>query len=271
MVVAVAFSSVRIAAAAAQVEIVSETATAMTVRFHDNNSQILTVSLTRASSADAWLGPVSTTQAPGVVFGRTNPVYASTSSQRALGVSAQGAVRPFSSAIASSPLSDVTVFRITPTALAVGLWQQNRIVEIWYVGEFVHAFLGMLQQLSACQRMEQLCCRDKECDDDNNPETPKVMVHNGLMEACRRLWDKCPGKTDEACACILKNCSFCLVPNNATACTNCGLGALSDAACLLHFDLCDPGPPDPRPAPDDVDELLEEVANRLDVRIDAGD
>jgi len=70
---------------------------------------------------------------------------------------------------------------------------------------------------------------------------------------------------------ILKNCSFCLVPNNATACTNCGLGALSDAACLLHFDLCDPGPPDPRPAPDDVDELLDDVANRLDVRIDAGD
>ncbi len=264
---------------AASVSTVAETELLLTLRFTDSRGAQLTMDFSRANAADVWKGPAAPGAIPGIIFGRTEPVYASPSRQRALGITPDQAITTLSAAIASRPMSDITVFRLDAGDMAVALWQGNLVTEIWYVGTLVEEimFSPGFQGWQFCQRALQLCCSTVPNPYPGLGE-PTTIPHPRIS-SCRIVARNCgEAAKQSACNCLDTACNFCFnEPEYCCggqqppdpACLTPWLPEESEAACDAGVEACveAPDPPDP-PEPDPHGALLDEIANRLQVRVD---
>lgn len=241
----------------ARAEIQSQTGTTLSMKFFDASEAQYTLDFTRPTTNDVW--KATTSEPVGIVFGNDDPQYAGPSARRSFGITREQSIQTFSTAIASRPFDNVTIFR-TFGGMAIGLWQQGLITEIWYVGTFVQEALQVAQDPdpdgSMCEAVRLMCCATT--NDVPNPN----------MEACAAAL-ACPAEVAATCGCLDAICDMCHPAPQppAPACTA-EQQALSDSACILGAPACQPPPP---PIPDwvqDVIDLLQEIIDRLQEIID---
>ena len=114
---------------AADIEVLSETGTSLSMRFTAATGAQQTINFTRSSTEDVWKGPSQVGgPTPGITFGNTSPQFALPSTLRALGITPEQAVRTFDSSIANRTFDDLTIYQLCEQGeMAVALWQQGRI------------------------------------------------------------------------------------------------------------------------------------------------
>lgn len=258
---------------------VAETELQLTLRLTDARGAQRTLEFNRANAAAAWQGPDVPGAVPGIIFGRADPIYASAARQRSLGISADQTIATFSTAITSRPMSDVTVFRLGGGDMAIALWQGNLVTEIWYVWTLVEEvmFSPGFQGWQLCQRALALCCAAVPNPHPGLGE-PTTIPHP-RVDACRIVARNCgEAAKHSACDCLNTACNFCFdepeyccggqqPPDQA--CLTPWLPEESEQACVVGVEVCvePPAPPVP-PQPDPVGALMDEIANRLQVRVD---
>ncbi len=269
--------------APASITTIAESATAMTLRFTDARAAHMTIEFKRTTSTAAWTPPADANGSEGIVFGRTNPVYASIARQRAQGITAEQAITTLTSAISTRPLTDITIFRLGATEMAIGLWQGKSITEIWFVGALVGEMLTVVAPggWSFCDRALRLCCRSVP-----NP-TPAfgepANIPQPRIGSCKFVARICGEAAKEAaCDCLHTACEFCFTepeyccgddpptdPPTGPPCPLPWLPADSEDACVTGVEICVTPPESPAPAPPGpLTLLLDEIANRLQACID---
>ncbi len=246
------------------IRIVNRSATELSLSFTDAELLEYTLTFTRDAEEDHWQ---PRTPAPrGFEFGNPDPVYASRARQRSLGISAQQALQTLDGAIAARPMDDVTIMR-THEGVAINLWQDGAITEIWYVGSWlqeVHDHAARLE-VAASEANRMLCCRK-----ESRPGGRDVPAPN--LDACAAALDGLPEHFNAACRCLAAACAMCSHgdPAGDPACTN-EQQQRSELACLTGGPACEvPPPPPPAAAPwvDDLFLTLWEIRDRLEAIID---
>lgn len=241
----------------ARAEIQSQTGTTLNMKFFDSTNAQYTLNFARPTTNDVW--KATTSESLGIVFGNENPRYAGAATRKSLGITLDQAVQTFNTSIVNRPFDDLTIYK-TYGGMAIGLWQQGSITEIWYVGEFVQALVQEAQDpdpdQSMCQAALAICC--SRADPANNA-TP-----GDMKEACQAAL-LCPNQKLAACACLDTLCGLCHPqPDPPTPPCSGAVLALSEAACLLGAPPCQlPPPPDVPAWVQDIIDLLEEILNRL--------
>ena len=265
--------------APASIAIVTETETTLTLRFTDARASQSTIEFKRTTSTATWTPPAGANGSEGIVFGRANPVYASIARQRAQGITAEQAITTLTSAISTRPLTDITIFRLGATEMAIGLWQGKSITEIWFVGTVIEELLlgpGTAGR-SFCDRGLTLCCQSLTVPSPGygNPSS----IPNPRISACKMVALVCGDAAKaSACDCLLDACNFCFdhpnyccgnQPPSDPPCPLPWLPEASYAACEAGMEVCVTPPESPAPPPPGpLSLLLDEIANRLQACID---
>lgn len=258
-----ALSTISRAMGAAHIEIQSQTGTALTMKFFDSNDALYTLSFTRPTSNDVW--SPTTSESRGIVFGNGNPQYAGPARRRALGITPAQALQTFSTAIVNRPLDDLTIYK-THSGMAIGLWQEGWITEVWYVGTLVQDWLQAADEGehdAACDAALATCCDTQ--DHDGDPDTPPHP--EGNPDSCESVAGNCPDHKEQACDCLDAMCHLCVHPQPdppaVDLCTP-AERAMSNEACDTYLDAeCGPSPPPPPPPQwlQDIRDLLEHLLN----------
>ena len=254
---------------AADIEVLSETGTSLSMRFTAATGAQQTINFTRSSTEDVWKGPSQVGgPTPGITFGNTSPQFALPSTLRALGITPEQAVRTFDSSIANRTFDDLTIYQLCEQGeMAVALWQQGRITEIWYVGLLVQEVLALIDE-QVCDRLISLCCRTIPINGGFECPTTAPNPRVSSCVAAANPQNPCPN-WQQACNCLHDACTFCGLFSDCCDLVE-GLQDVSAAACeawqTSTMTNCNPPP-----APDENDavNLLVEVRERLQARIDA--
>ncbi len=202
------------------------------------------------------------TGVPGIVFGNEQLVFARPVQLRALNISTAEAIQPMSSAIAERPMDDVTVARLIGGEMAVALWQDGVVTELWIAAGFYEELLHPdFAGWNFCERGQQLCC---ETIDNPNPFGP-TKVPRPRVSSCGLVAVACPDRKDAVCDCLAYACDFCF--NHWDYCDDEAYPWLpedSEAACDAGLQYCVEHPDDD----DGFSILIDEIANRLQAVID---
>lgn len=253
---------------AADIEIVSESGTSLSVKFTDAQNNNVTLSFGRPTTNDVWIAQSQTltTGAPEIVFGNDDPTFAGPAALRAMGIHPGEAIRTFASAITQSEFDDITIYRLYGGESAIALWRETSISEIWYVGEMVKDFVIEPFAPSTCEQSLDFCCRHKQT---NPPEGDPVTYPWPHINNCVAVIQSCgAGYSALACDCLFDACDFCAPEHPQPVCSEVpGLEDRSADACATHTSRCNPGPPDPDPAVK-VINLLAVVLDRVQAIID---
>lgn len=257
-----------VAQSAADIEIISETGTSLSVKFTDAEDNNTTISFGRPTTNDVWLAQSSllTTGDEEIVFGNDEPEFATSVQLRALSISASAAIQTFGSGIANSEFDDITIYRLAAGDSAIALWQEGSITEIHFAGDFVKDVLAITGP-TFCGRTLELCCR--RIDIDPEPETGPIDYPWPNNLACRAVIQHCPETIgDAACECLRDACEYCFDYPTICSATP-GLQGKSEDACVegtnLNCDGEDPGPDDPE---NPIVLLIKEMSVRLQALID---
>lgn len=243
------------------IQIVNQSATELSLKFTDAELQEYTLAFTRDAEEDLWQPQ---TQAPrGFEFGNPNPVYAGRALRRSLDITAQQALQTFDVGIAARPMDDVTIMR-TYEGVAISLWQQGAITEIWYVGSWLQEAYdyAVLEETPMCDANEMLCCRKI-----SDPELGQVPTPN--LDACAAALNCLQEHIDKACQCLAEACAMC--PHGGESNCSDEKQQQSEQACIMGGPACEVPPPPPPAAPPWIDDLFEtlwEILDRLEEIID---
>lgn len=138
-------------------------------------------------------------------------------------------------------MDDVTIFRLHSDDLVVGLWQDDVITEMWYIGEYVKAMLETTHftefQWNFCERSASLCCRSIPNPYPGLNEPTHIPQPN--VTACTAVIQNCPDQSNQACGCLNTACEFCF--NHADYCHDEAFPWLPDAheaACVAGTQHC---------------------------------
>ncbi len=266
--------------APASITVAAETPHELLLFLTDKQGGHMSVHFMRPAPDAAWRRP-STDLLPqlGVRFGRTDLAFATPTRLRRQGISADEAVRGIDSQIASRPMTDVSIVGVPGGELAIALWRDDRISEIWVSGTLVNDVLldPTLSGLSYAERSVELCCRQAP---NPTPELgePTQLPHPALVN-CEAVFQS----GDDAdwalvCSCLNAACEFCFV--HPTYC--CGDPAMppsdcptpwlrveSENACALHTRGCGQAPGHAIDSDRAISyQLLGEIGDRLQIRID---
>jgi hypothetical protein len=252
---AVLLIGVRSASATAKLEVVSETGTALSMKFTDASGSFVTLNFSRASGAGVWKSGVPAT--PGVVFGNANLEFASPSFLRSHDIPVQCSLMTFDSDFTALPVEDVTIFQLLDGDMAVGLWNYGKITHIGWVGEMIENFYLTVMDddvpppTTACNWLVSACCGTL-----NNPQTADPNDHLPPdISACETAAGGC-SKTQkiQVCGCLASQC------DDGNPQTNPG-GPDNIEACKAQVRACQPTPPT---EPDPIEELLEHILELLE-------
>lgn len=255
----------------AKIEILTESDTELAMRFTDANGWGHTVNFYRVDAESIWWADTSSYPTTGIVFGNEEPTYASTAQLRALGISANEAVRTFDTSIVDRPLDDITLYRTRGENLAIGIWQEDSITELHYVGLLVGDLLQFQHPDggNTCDSAVALCCREFDIPfntpvgSPNQYPFPSIDNCDGAISNCSK-----DHKT-QACGCLVNACEFCtdhpaicagledegveIFENGEQACA-------TGTACYED--------PDPELQPHPVPEMIGEILNRVQIILD---
>ncbi len=274
-------ASVRAASldAAARIEVVSQTVTALSMRFVDALDRATTLDFTRATPTECWRTTSTALIGPMPWFGNPAPVYASPARCRSLGITAEQALTTFDVAICGRPLDDVTIFK-TFDGMAIGLWRGRSIAEIWYVGSLVQDAVERAQSdqhmRASCENMRAVCCATIPNPADP-PTGPSHPIPTPDIDACAGVANNpnCADGHEAVCSCAAYACEFCAHPAPmppVPPCSENDLQKKSINACILYATKCGPPTPEPVPPPltpmDEVLRLLQEILERLQLVLD---
>jgi len=271
--------------AAANIVVAGETETSLTMLFTSAAGAQATIQFSRDNSAGFWKAPAQQQQGvvPGVTFGNTGLTFASPSRLREFGISPDQALHTFTSGIASRTHDDITIIQLFEAGeMAIALWREGEITEIWYVGEFVEevliAFPPHVPQINTvCNRLKDLCCKTEPPPTAEPPLPCPQQIPKPFVSGCVAAAKHCRAQiADAACDCLFDACNFCEV---SPACCEAipGLEEQLGAACVawIEHEWCNPPPPPPPPPPgqdpgvEDATALLGEVVNRLQAIVDS--
>ncbi len=254
--------------AGAQIE--SQTDTTLTVRFVDANGAQHTLPLIRDSPTGLWRA--ATSGSLGIVFGNPNPRYAGPALRRSHGITVGEALQTFDAGLVSRPFDDLTLIR-TYGGMAILLWQEGAVTEVWYVGSLVHAMTQAAQEQplpQACLAAIAVCCDGT--DHDADPNTPPIP--EGNPDACVAAIETCPRLKQQACACLTTMCAYCPHPQpdppEPDPCSS-DQRDMSFGACMAQLSSClAPSPPSHSPPPweEIIRDLLQEILDRLQELLD---
>ncbi len=246
---------------AAHIDIVSQTSTALSMRFVDALDRAITLDFTRATPTECWRTTSTALIGPLPMFGNPAPVYASPARCRSLGITAEQALTTFD-------------------GMAIGLWRGRSIAEIWYVGSLVEAAVERAKSeqamRSACENMKAECCATIPNPADP-PAGPSHPIPTPRIDACTGAagYMNCPDQRDAVCNCLSYACEFCAHPAPIPPTPPCGengLHEISTNACIAYVAKCGPPTPEPVPPPstpmDEVLRLLQEILERLQLILD---
>lgn len=262
--------------------VTAETATSMTMRFTRAAGEQSTVQFSRPNLTGYWRASAQPEGViPGITFGNANPRYGRSSRLREFGISPEQALRTMSSGIASRPHDDLTIFQLFEQGeIAVCLWTEGTITEIWYAGEFVNEVLAGFPSQdpefhSVCGRLKRLCCRKRELAPTDPPTPCPQEIPNPRISSCVAAATHCRGLVGSAvCDCLFDACRFCGQAEECCAVVP-GLEDLSAEACeaWIANRTCNlPEPPastDPNPGVEQATALLGEVVDRMQSIIDS--
>jgi len=263
-------------AASAKIDVLVDDPTTLVLNFTDTNGQSMPLTFSRDDEQSLWREADTQSAVPGITFGNTDPQFAPPARQRASGITPQQAITTFDKSIAARPMDDITIYELGAGDMAIALWQGGVITEIWYVGSLVEAIINPVWVgWSFCERAQELCC--ETVPGPGGFQTPDE-VPKPHIQACKAVAQNCgEAAKQQACNCLNTACEFCdeedgypdLCCGDDEGEEDCDypwMPKSSEDACVAGVEVC-VDPPVP-PEPDAVDNLLVEIANRLQVLVD---
>lgn len=240
--------------AAASAQILSETATSLSMKFTDAGGAFTTINLTRPDTSQIWRHGASSVQ--GIIFGREDVAFASATFLNARDIDVKCSLMTFSTDIVSFPMSDITIYQLFDGDMAIGLWNYGRITHIVWVGDLVDNFYasmeGKLPPLgTACNWVLAACCGTLSTPGPGPTETTPIAPD---VSACQIVAASCPEKKAAACVCLAGQC------DDGDPDTNPGQPD-NLAACMAQLESCQETP---EPEPDPIELLLQEILERLE-------
>ncbi len=259
-------------AAKPRIEIVSQTSTTLSMRFYDASGVSATLGFTRTTETDPWSS--DSTASLGTILGNSTPGYASAARCRALGITAEQALTSLDVAICNRPCDDISIFK-TYSGVAIGLWREKSIAEIWYAGTLVQDAIARARQDLGMrfvgENLKSACCNTKPNPAELSENQGKPIPAPNL-DACAGIVNNLnfPDQRDAVCDCLIYACQFCVHPppdQPVPPCSEDGLQSNSIRACILYTDNCPAPQPRSPPLPlkgwEELRPLLQEIAERL--------